>query len=390
MNILRKFTLLLVTLALLCSIRVAQAQDGNRIFLPLITSGEGETVERAQPQLVVSKVISPASQRAALAFWTREAIAAAQPLEMPSQQGPGVVDAAALSEPEVTGPPGFAPAGAAAPDADLVAQAAYPLDWAALEEDDAAVVEPAAVDGTSQIFTSYFANKATALHQIYPHRWVGRLSYTTPSGTSYCSATSISGNNLLTAAHCLYDSTTNTWFSNWVFTPAYRNGAAPFGTFPATTCRVLAAWINLTGNYAINTWARHDVGVCKMGTNSNGTTLNAAVGWMGRQWNRPYVRHFHNLGYPFRNTNDVLITDAGKYLHACVAESFQQTTETRGMGCDMSRGKSGGPLMVGYAPSVVSGVADGVYSGFFVGTQNLYAARFNSNNIVPLCNASGC
>ena len=38
----------------------------------------------------------------------------------------------------------------------------------------------------------------------------------------------------------------------------------------------------------------------------------------------------------------------------------------------------------------VSGAADGVNSGFFVGTQNLYSARFNSNNIVPLCNAAGC
>jgi hypothetical protein len=127
-----------------------------------------------------------------------------------------------------------------------------------------------------------------------------------------------------------------------------------------------------------------------MGTNSAGTTLNNAVGWMGRQWNFPYIRHFHNLGYPFRNYNDAIITDAGKFLHACVAESFQQTTETRGAGCNVSRGMSGGPWVIGYAPTVVSGWADGVNSGFFIGTQNLYSGRFNSNNIVVLCNAAGC
>lgn len=45
---------------------------------------------------------------------------------------------------------------------------------------------------------------------------------------------------------------------------------------------------------------------------------------------------------------------------------------------------------VNYAPTVISGNADGVNSGLFIGTQNLYGARFNSNNIVPLCTAAAC
>jgi hypothetical protein len=195
---------------------------------------------------------------------------------------------------------------------------------------------------------------------------------------------------MLTAAHCLYNSSNNTWYSNWVFTPAYRNGAAPYGTFAATTCFVLTAWVNLSGSYAINTWARHDVGVCRMGRNSAGTTLNNAVGFMGRQWNWPYVRHFHNLGYPFRSYTDALLPNAGLYLRLCASESFQQTTETRGAGCNWGRGISGGPWMAGYTPTQVAGAADGVNSGLIIGTQNLYAARFNSNNIVVLCNAAAC
>jgi V8-like Glu-specific endopeptidase len=195
---------------------------------------------------------------------------------------------------------------------------------------------------------------------------------------------------MLTAAHCIYDSTNNAFYSNWVFTPAYRNGSAPYGAFAATTCWVLTAWVNLAGGYSINTWARHDVGVCKMGNNGAGQSLNAAVGFMGRQWNYPYVRHFHDLGYPFNNYQNVPIVNAGKYLRTCAAESFQQTTETRGQGCNWGPGISGGPTMTAYAPNVVSGYADGVNSGLFVGTQNLYGARFNSNNIVPLCTAAGC
>jgi hypothetical protein len=132
------------------------------------------------------------------------------------------------------------------------------------------------------------------------------------------------------------------------------------------------------------------VGVCNMGTNAAGQTLNNAVGWMGRQWNWPYIRHFFNMGYPFNDYNNNPMGNAGQYLRTCVAESFQQTTETRGMGCNYGPGISGGPWIAGYKQFQVAGAADGVNSGLFIGTQNLYGPRFNSNNIVVLCNAAGC
>jgi len=309
---------------------------------------------------------------------------------MPSQLGPAEVDEAALIEPEVSENPGFVAAGVAALDADLVAQAAYPLDWAVSEETDVSDLHLLGPDGTSGVYTSYIINQFRAMQNRYPHKWVGRISFTTPNGTSFCSGTSISGNIMLTAAHCLYDSTNNIWYSNWAFTPAYRRGSAPYGTFPATTCWVLTAWINLTGGYSINTWARHDVGVCNMGNNSAGQTLNNAVGWMGRSWNAPYTRHFHDLGYPFRDYNNALLSNAGRFLRTCVAESRQQTNQTLGMGCNFGGGISGGPWMIDYAPNLVSGYANSVNSGIFIGSQNIYGARFNNNNIVPLCNAAGC
>jgi len=380
---------IVVVLALLAMTTAALAREPEHL-----------PVSGAPSQLVATKVISPAEQKAALAFWTHKAIAAAQPLVMQSQVGAPApapaVEEAALFETKATGTPGFAAAGAAAPDADRAAQAAYPADWAALEQElkqtnlAAVAADSPQPAGTSQVYTSYSVNEQTALQLMLPHRWVGRLSFTTPTGTAYCSGTSISGNVMLTAAHCLYDSTNNRWYSNWVLAPSYRAGSAPFGTFAATQCWVLTAWVNLSGSYAINSWTQHDVGVCKMGTNSGGRTLNNVVGWMGRQWNWPYVRHFHDLGYPFRDYNNNLLPNAGLFLRACVAESFAYTTEVRGLGCNYGGGISGGPWVIAYAPGAVSGYADGVNSGLFIGTQNLYAARFNSNNIVPLCNAAVC
>lgn len=214
--------------------------------------------------LVAEKVIPLASQKAALKFWTHEALANAQPMEMVDQLGTGEVDQAALLEPQLAGEPGFVPGGTASPNADQIARTAYPKDWKAME---AVTEETSAADfemegfgpqGSSQIFTSYIVNLWAPAQTIYPHKWVGRLSFQVPGGTSYCSATSISNNVMLTAAHCVYDSNANKWYSGWVFTPAYRNGSAPYGSFAATTCYVLTAYINLPPGFAINTWTRHD------------------------------------------------------------------------------------------------------------------------------------
>lgn len=344
----------------------------------------------AQDKGVVSRTISATKQREALKFWTRERLIAATALEMPvGTAAEAAAGAAAIEESAAAGPSGRSTAGAPAASVDAVLQAAYAEDWAAMEGDPALESSVDEEVGTSQVFTSYVANQLSSMQTIFPHRWFGRLSFSTPNGTSYCSATATSNNTIVTAAHCIYDTAANRFYSNWVFTPAFRNGNAPFGTFPARTCWVLNSYINQPG-YSINGAAPHDVAVCKMNNNSAGVSLNSAVGWAGRSWNFSYVRHFHTVGYPFRNTSQTLLTNAGLYLRTCAAESFAQATEVRGMGCNWGGGISGGAWFIGYAPGVVGGWVDGVNSGIFVGQQNLYGPRFNSNNIVPLCTAAGC
>jgi V8-like Glu-specific endopeptidase len=340
---------------------------------------------------VVSKVISKKDQASALSSWTRKAIASAQPMEMPMMTGSAEVDAAASVELDAaSATAGYANAGAAAPGALTSARKAYATDWAAISKSATNAPASEELAGTSQVYDYYYLNSNGYLWGLYPHVWVGRLSFNTTGGTSYCSATAISGNVMLTAAHCVFDTAANKWYSGWVFAPAYRNGATPFGTFAASQCWVLTSWVNLSGSFSINGWTKYDVAVCKMGNNSNGQTLNAAVGFMGRQWNYGYVRHFYDMGYPWRNYNNTTISGAGAYLRTCVAESFQQTTDTRGMGCYYGPGISGGPWVARYQVGVASGYADGVNSGLYIGTQNLYSIRFTSSNIVPLCTAAVC
>jgi len=351
--------------------------------------------------LTVTSPMSAKQQATASAYWTRARMAAAPAMALMVDRGAGGIDINAMDEAAATGPEGNEGPGMAEPNATQIAQAVYARDWATLEkelalEEDLSLETPADAEaGTAGVFTSYDVNgPAAALASFgnaYPHRWDGKLTFLTPSGGSSCSATSISGNNIVTAAHCVYDTTNNRFYSTWAFAPAFRNGVAPFGIFTAQACTVLTAWVNLSGGFSINTWSRHDVAVCTMNRNSAGQTLNGAVGWAGRMWNAGNQQLVFNSGYPARIFTDALIaTGPAQYLRACTAETFLQTTETLGSGCNWGRGISGGSWLVNYKPFVVSGNVNSVNSGLFIGQPNLYGARFNSSNIVPLCTARGC
>lgn len=367
------------------------------VYAQAETGGNAEAATQAASAAITGRAVSEAEQKAALRFWTKDRMATTQPLAFAVDAGLSDVVAGELGTMAVTEPPGFAPGGLPDANADRMARRDYPAEWSSREERNTgesvspSVVEPFAPAGTGQVYTSYIVNQAAPLWKQFPYKTMGRLSFTTPNGTNYCSATNISGNSVIvTAAHCVFNSTTNTWYSNVVFSPAFRNTSAPYGTFPAQSCWILNNYINLTGNYAVNTWGPHDVAVCKMNKNSAGKTLAASVGWLGLTWNQSYNVHVHNNGYPFFDFNNNSIPNAGKYLHTCIGETFQQTGELLGVGCNRGPGISGGPWVIGLAPFVSTGWVNSVNSGLFFGTQNLYGARFNSNNIVPLCNTAGC
>lgn len=343
--------------------------------------------------LTVTKTISEKQQAAASAYWTREKIAATRTVPLPVDKGLAQPDTAAVEEMEALGPMGSEPPAMADPDAARIARLAYAQDWADLDKDRTDGTDEAAdsTAGTSGIYTSYDVNTNTALWQIYPHVWTGKLVFSTSGGGASCSATSIKGNTFVTAAHCVYDTTNNVFYSNWVFAPAYRNGSAPYGTFTATACTVLTAWTNLSGSYSINSWTRYDVAVCSVGNNSAGQSLSSAVGYAGKLWNAGNNQLVFLSGYPAKTYTDATISNGpAQYLRSCTAETFLQTTDTLGSGCNWGAGISGGPWLTGYKPFVVSGQINSVVSGLYIGQQNLYGIRFTSNNIVTLCSVRGC
>ena len=343
---------------------------------------------------VVTHVVAKEKQAAAVAHWTRARIAAAPAMQLQLDKGSGPVSLAELAREGTSGPSGSSPSGAADPSADQIAEMAYWSDWAVLNEEARALpLDDGAPLGTFGVYTSFDVNKQTQVWKVFPHKAMGKLTFSTGAGSASCSATSLSGNNFVTAAHCVFDTAANRFYSNWVFTPAYRNGTAPYGTFAATACTVLTAWVNLPGTYAISTHVKYDVAVCTAGKNSAAQTLNAAVGFLGRSWDQGYQQLIFDMGYPAKTyTGAPISVGPAQYLRACVAETFQYTTDTMGMGCDWGAGISGAPWVRVYKMFVAgaSNYVNSVVSGGFSGQPNVYGIRFTSSNIVPICTARGC
>ena len=189
--------------------------------------------------------------------------------------------------------------------------------------------------GTADVFTQYCANCSTSDRLIVPHRAIGVLT----KDRGLCSASVISGNNIIvTAAHCCYTPGQG-WRSNFRFYPAYQFGEyPPYGSFPWTSARVLTSW---------TTGARQDdVCLITLGSNRAGRPVTFYTGWLGREWTGLAVRDLHSLGYPdnIDNTNT---------LQLCTAESFGAPGDCGGdnvlnMGCSMTNGSSGGPWVDGY------------------------------------------
>ncbi|AVR95757.1 trypsin-like serine peptidase [Pseudoduganella armeniaca] len=230
--------------------------------------------------------------------------------------------------------------------------------------------------GTPDVYTQYqeTGNSNTP-------RAIGKLF----SNSGTCSASVISGNNIIvTAAHCCYNRSSNAWVYGWSFAPAYNSGSAPYGMFPWTSARVPVSWIN-NGDTA------SDICLITLGNNTAGRPVTYYTGWLGRSWDWGTVQNHHALGYPGN-------LGGGQTLQACTSESFGASSTCGGaailnMGCSMTYGSSGGPWIRQYRTgNYVNSVVHGYQSSTCTGTfgQTFNGARFTSSNIVPLCTAQGC
>jgi V8-like Glu-specific endopeptidase len=267
--------------------------------------------------------------RDATEYWTRERMRNARPAPAPDvPSGSGAELATAASIDVSTSVPPTAPAP---------------------RKDSGDVGEPQAGSGPFPYSRIEIVNT-----QDFPYSAHGKAFFTDPStGFDYvCSGTIVStvdpddpegdpgnGSVVWTAGHCVF---LDRWHTNWIFVPAYRNGNAPLGEWPAIHLTAPAEWVDRNS-------LRQDLGAAVVDMNPEGRTISSVAGGRGIAFGTPRASFYQSFGYPAVNNNGTIPEFTGEREFVCQAPYAIDDDLPGGkgqppmaIGCDMTAGSSGG------------------------------------------------
>lgn len=208
--------------------------------------------------------------------------------------------------------------------------------------------------------------KTTSLHtNEQPVSHIGKVFFTLNGGNYVCSGNSVISANkstVSTAGHCL-NSGPGAFASNFVFVPAYRDGVAPHGKWPAKALYAPTQW-SADGNI------QYDTGFAVV-SQLNGRNLADVVGAVGVAFNQPRGLTYKAYGYPAAKpfTGQTLVSCSGKARKDALNPQF----DTQGIPCDMTGGSSGGPWLVPGNPADGLGYQNSVNSyGYGTSATSMY------------------
>ncbi|WP_426006397.1 trypsin-like serine peptidase [Paenarthrobacter sp. NyZ202] len=176
-----------------------------------------------------------------------------------------------------------------------------------------------------------------------PVKHIGKVFFTLGGANYVCSANSVTSTNrstVSTAGHCLNEGP-GAFATNFVFVPAYLNGAAPYGKW---TARALYAPTQWSGSGSM----QYDTGFAVLNT-LNGQRLADVVGASGVQFNAARGLSYKAFGYPAAAPFN------GESLKSCSGtatnDPYNPQFNTQGIPCNMTGGSSGGPWFIGTSSS---------------------------------------
>jgi V8-like Glu-specific endopeptidase len=258
---------------------------------------------------------------------------------------------------------------------------------------------------------------ANFLSTSYPYRAIGKLTFSTPGGNSFCSASVIRRGLIVTAAHCVRNFGGSAFFSNWTFRPGHwgptgatANQIAPYGTWSWRRVVIASTWANGTdtGSGAAR---NNDIALIALNKDATGLFIGQRTGYFTYGWNNysfvssartgnQTVAAISTLGYPG-------LMDLGRIMQRTDGPSYLTTVGGSlqiQQGSNFTGGSSGGPWIVNFAsrlPVLSGGAVVGGFSAQAIvgvtswGTsdpnapKDNFSSRFSQNVQFPLGNYGG-
>ncbi|MFI8105418.1 trypsin-like serine peptidase [Streptomyces sp. NPDC086023] len=216
-------------------------------------------------------------------------------------------------------------------------------------------VGPKAGSGEVSGVTAVSRSQRVKYSSAWPNVVTGKLLY----AGGACSAAVIVSNNkntVWTAGHCVYDRKNKRFRKNFAFLPAYKNGQRPWDLWEYARAYVPQEYID-SGDVR---WS--DLGAIVLRRHRTYGNIQDKIGAYGYRFGGgPNHSNVQAAGYPYAGYNrpdrDFA---AGEYMMYCRgnttdASRFNPRDNRLRMACDMGRGASGGPQVIGIAsnPQIV-------------------------------------
>lgn len=227
-----------------------------------------------------------------------------------------------------------------------------------------ATVVPNATSTFKALFTTgrVFPDAAVP---IYPNSAIGKLFFTDPrTGEDFiCSASVLRPRLIVTAGHCVTQPSKNAtlryFYTNFLFVPAYNNGAAPFSSWTSNLQFVANAWYTSNGSVP----NAQDVAII-IAIDQSGQRVGDVTGYLGYLTAALKKNNVTMVGYPGN-------LDDGERMELNNAQTFKSGgSNTYIYGSAMSGGSSGGPWIQDYGVAPNSNPFVSLANNYLVGVTS--------------------